>query len=279
MIMSASASAAAAPPMSFFISSIAASGLMSRPPVSKETPLPTRVTRGAAASPQVRSIRRGARGRGAADGVDHREVLRRAGRRRRSPSTAAPCFCRERPRRVLDLLRAEVVRRRVDEVAAERRRRGDARRLLGIDAGRGHEPAGLCRPLPVAVEAVGAEEPGERRELGLGGRRREAIGPGREHGRQLADEEADRRRSPRARLVRRARLRALRRGRAGGNGRRACASNPCAAAKARPVSDRPAVPASSPFSVTSRIGTAPASSGARSGWGMGISGQRRGPRR
>ena len=46
--------------MSFFMISIALSGLMSSPPVSKVTPLPTIVTLGAAASPQVRSIRRGA---------------------------------------------------------------------------------------------------------------------------------------------------------------------------------------------------------------------------
>ena len=46
MIMWARPRAVAAPPMSFFMLSIAASGLMSRPPVSKQTPLPTSVTRG-----------------------------------------------------------------------------------------------------------------------------------------------------------------------------------------------------------------------------------------
>ena len=51
----------AAPPMSFFISFIAPDGLMSSPPESKQTPLPTRVTLGAASSPQTRSTRRGAR--------------------------------------------------------------------------------------------------------------------------------------------------------------------------------------------------------------------------
>ena len=62
MIMWPSASAVAAPPMSFFISSMPLDGLMSRPPVSKQMPLPTRVTAGAPARPQVRSISRGARG-------------------------------------------------------------------------------------------------------------------------------------------------------------------------------------------------------------------------
>ena len=46
MSMCASASATAAPPMSFFISAMPALGLISRPPLSKHTPLPTRAMRG-----------------------------------------------------------------------------------------------------------------------------------------------------------------------------------------------------------------------------------------
>ena len=66
----------AAPPMSFFISSMPLDGLMSRPPVSKQMPLPTSVTlRRVRRRPRCISISRGARGAGAADGVDHREVL------------------------------------------------------------------------------------------------------------------------------------------------------------------------------------------------------------
>ena len=60
MIMCASAKAVAAPPMSFFMLSMPVSGLMSRPPVSKQTPLPTRVTRGCVLSPHTMSISRGA---------------------------------------------------------------------------------------------------------------------------------------------------------------------------------------------------------------------------
>ena len=60
MIAWASPRTLAAPPMSFFISSMPADGLMSRPPVSKVTPLPTRVILGSPARPQVRSSRRGA---------------------------------------------------------------------------------------------------------------------------------------------------------------------------------------------------------------------------
>ena len=47
--------------MSFFISAMALPGLMSRPPVSKQMPLPTMVTFGARSEPQRRSISRGAR--------------------------------------------------------------------------------------------------------------------------------------------------------------------------------------------------------------------------
>ena len=54
-------SVTAAPPMSFFISCMLLAVLRSRPPVSKHTPLPTRVSLGASGSPQTRSITRGGR--------------------------------------------------------------------------------------------------------------------------------------------------------------------------------------------------------------------------
>ena len=59
----ASASATAAPPMSFFMRAMPELGLMSKPPLSKHTPLPINVTRGYASPPggaQRNSIRRGA---------------------------------------------------------------------------------------------------------------------------------------------------------------------------------------------------------------------------
>ncbi len=62
----ASANACAAPPMSFFISRMPADGLMSRPPESKHTPLPTIATRGWSGLPHSTSIKRGARSRLAA---------------------------------------------------------------------------------------------------------------------------------------------------------------------------------------------------------------------
>jgi hypothetical protein len=57
----AKASACAAPPMSFFMSRIPVAGLMSRPPLSKQTPLPTTATRGCAGLPHSTSIIRAAR--------------------------------------------------------------------------------------------------------------------------------------------------------------------------------------------------------------------------
>ncbi len=61
MIILASPRTWAAPPISFFINPMEAPGLRLRPPVSKHTPLPTNVSRGPDV-PQVRSIKRGARG-------------------------------------------------------------------------------------------------------------------------------------------------------------------------------------------------------------------------
>ena len=55
----ASPSAVAAPPMSFFINRMALDGFKSRPPLSKQTPLPTSVTLGWAGLPQRKSSSRG----------------------------------------------------------------------------------------------------------------------------------------------------------------------------------------------------------------------------
>ncbi len=70
------------PPMSFFMLSMPVSGLMSSPPVSKHTPLPTSVIFGSLSLPQVMSISRGARAEPAPTACDQREILARARRRR-----------------------------------------------------------------------------------------------------------------------------------------------------------------------------------------------------
>ena len=61
MIACASPRMIAAPPMSFFIIFMPEAVFRSSPPVSKHTPLPTSVTFGASASPQLMSTSRGAR--------------------------------------------------------------------------------------------------------------------------------------------------------------------------------------------------------------------------
>ena len=110
--MSASPIAVAAPPMSFFISPIEAGGLMSSPPVSKQTPLPTSVTFGASVAPpdEVEQPRR--LGGGGAHRLDHRQV-RRPERRgaRGSPRPSAPCRARERHEGRLERLRPHVAGR------------------------------------------------------------------------------------------------------------------------------------------------------------------------
>ena len=50
----------AAPPMSFFIKRMLLAVLRFKPPLSKHTPLPTKVTLGCEGSPQRKSISRGA---------------------------------------------------------------------------------------------------------------------------------------------------------------------------------------------------------------------------
>ncbi len=90
MIICASPSTVAAPPMSFFISSMPDDGLISSPPVSKQTPLPTSVSVGPAVAPaQVDQPRRA--GRGAPDRMDHRKVLlqQRVAHAPRSPGPKA----------------------------------------------------------------------------------------------------------------------------------------------------------------------------------------------
>ena len=164
MIMCAQASTVAAPPMSFFMISMALSGLRSSPPVSKQTPLPTSVTLGSVALPQRSSISRGARVLSAA-----RPTAWISGKfcfSRSSPTierTFAPCCFGKRTRGGFELGRAHVVGRRVDEIARERHAFGDAREVVAIDAVGQHEPHVLVLRLAVAREAVRAEREGQRR--------------------------------------------------------------------------------------------------------------------
>ena len=137
MIMWPSASAVAAPAMSFFMLSMPASVLMSRPPVSKHTPLPTSVTFGSPSLPQVMSISRGAR-RAGADRGDQRELL---GERVASGDFhGCAMLLGERAGGVFQLGRAHVVGRRVDEIARQRHAFDDAGEVVAVDAVRHHQP-------------------------------------------------------------------------------------------------------------------------------------------
>ena len=161
---------------------------MSRPPVSNATPLPTRVTFGALSCPQVKSMSRGAV-------AEARPTAWIIGKFCFSSSIADDAAERgavplgEMARRGLDPVGAEVVGRRVDEVAAEDDRLGDACHLVRIDAVRHREPDGLRRAGAVAVEVVAAEEPREGRERRIVGRVLEAIDALGQDAGQLAGEE------------------------------------------------------------------------------------------
>ena len=125
MTMWASASAVAAPAMSFFISSMPLSGLMSSPPVSKQTPLPTSVTFGAAAAPQVKSTRRGASAAALPTAWISGKVRAPAVLAAHDPRLGAVALG-ERERRRFERRRSDVVGGRVDEVAGRTRCRGHA---------------------------------------------------------------------------------------------------------------------------------------------------------
>ena len=161
---------------------------MSRPPVSKATPLPTRVTRGASALPQVKSMRRG----GVAEARPTAWIIGKFCFSRSSPTMLvkeAPCRSASCARGRLDAVGAEIARRRVDEIAACDDRIRDMRDFLGIDALRRHEANGFLAALAVTVEAVAAQKPGEggeRRVRRLGLEAIDALG---QQGGELADEE------------------------------------------------------------------------------------------
>ena len=163
MIMCASASAVAAPPMSFFMLSMAASGLMSRPPVSKQTPLPTSVTRGCLSSPQLMSISRGA----PAAARPTAWISGKFCASRSSPTTAlmvaawraaslrAACSSCAGPMSFAGVL----MRSRASVTPSTMRCK-----ILAVDALRQFELDRARFGLAVAREAVGAEREGERRK-------------------------------------------------------------------------------------------------------------------
>ena len=185
MIMEASASAVAAPPMSFFIFSMPLSGLMSSPPVSKQTPLPTSVTFGCLSSPQVRSISRGALVAArptawisgkflvqqlfADHGVDGGGVARG-----------------ELARGLFELRRPHVVCRRVDQIARQRHRFDDAGKVVAVEALRQIEFYRARLGLAITGEVIEAERDGKRGKPRIVRLVGEAVGARRQELRQPA---------------------------------------------------------------------------------------------
>jgi hypothetical protein len=142
--------------------------------------------RGRIAPADVDQARRACRR--AADRVDEREISQQffAGDRRDAPSVP----CGEVTRRLLQLGRPEIVRRRIDEVARERHARGDARELGAVDAVGNRQLCPVRLGLAVAGELVGAEREGERRKPRVVRRIGKAPGAGRQQQRQAARQEA-----------------------------------------------------------------------------------------
>src|SRR5262249_53658132 len=97
-----------------------------------------------------------------------------------------PVLAVERARRRFEFCGAQVVGRRVDEIAGKAHALDDAREILAVDVARQLE---LDVPLvlpAVADEAVGAERESERREPRIVRRGGEAIGARRQQPRQRA---------------------------------------------------------------------------------------------
>ena len=162
---------------------------MSSPPVSKHTPLPTSVTFGAAGSPQVRSIRRGARAAARPTAwISGKFCLSNAVADGRLNARAMPR--REVARGLLQLGGPEIVRRRVDQIARERHAVGDAREVGAVDALGNFELRAARIGLAVARELVAAEREGQRGKARIVRRVGEAIGAGRQQAGQAAGQEA-----------------------------------------------------------------------------------------
>ena len=193
--MSARPMAVAAPPMSFFMIPMEAGGLMSSPPVSKQTPLPTSVTFGASARPQTRSSSRGGSEAAAPTASIIGRLAARSAALPRVTRTSAPCRPASATKAASSasgpMSRAGVL----IEILRQRRRSGDPRHPRAVDAVGADEfgHGRLCGA--VAAEAIVGEEPAQRLQRGVdldalgneriapggkpgGGRReREAVAP------------------------------------------------------------------------------------------------------
>ena len=186
--MFASASATAAPPMSFFMSAMPAPVLMSKPPLSKHTPLPTSTTCGRPAPADQRiSASRGA-------AALARPTAWMAGKFQ-AQFLARP-FAERRPvpvghgmRRRGEFSGPEIRRRGVDPVARHGQRLDGGRHVAGVGIGGRFEAGGRgAGGAPVPVEAIRGMGETHAELIGLGrgdaagepeAVRRQALGDGR----------------------------------------------------------------------------------------------------
>jgi hypothetical protein len=166
MIMAASPSALAAPPMSFFISAMLLDDLMSSPPVSKHTPLPTTVTLGASAGPQLKSMSGLLRGLAAPTVWISGKPL----------ASSSPLITRNsapwRPARSLAAASSSAGPRSPAGVLTRSRVSATAwplQHLAAVHLRRRHEPGRGAVGAAVAVEAIAFQKPAERRQPGSAG--------------------------------------------------------------------------------------------------------------
>ena len=156
MIMCASASAVAAPPMSFFILSMPAVGLdVEAAGVETDAFADQRHMRMLDVAPRHVDQPRLAGG-GAADGVDERKILVQQ-LVADDGGDAGVVPRREFPRGLFELRRAHIVSRRIDEIARQGHGLDHVLQLLAIDALRQIELDRMRIGLAVAGEAIGAE--------------------------------------------------------------------------------------------------------------------------
>ena len=176
-------------------------GLMSSPPESKHTPLPTIATRGIGriAPCQLDQARRALARGGAADGVDHRIAFGQ--RIALHDGEARAAIVGDLLGRGGEFGRAQVGGGRIDEIAHQRDRLGEPHRLVDPRGIGGQQDALRDRLgiAAVAIEAVVGEQPAERGGAGI------AIG---EADSALGQARRPRRRDPTARLRRARRRRA-----------------------------------------------------------------------
>ncbi len=126
---------------------------------------------------------------GAADRVDQREVLLRAGRRRRSSGTSAPCRLASARAAASSSagpmsLAGVLIRSRASDTPSAMRVTSSPSTPSGQ-----HELDRLVLRLAVAREAIGAEREGQRGKARIVRRVGEAVGAGRQRARQQARQE------------------------------------------------------------------------------------------